>query len=63
MIDVGRCPDEAMQRVTGPMKEKFKKEIEREGKYGEDHDLGLEPAIKQKLIEQKGVLEKIRQKN
>jgi hypothetical protein len=52
MIDVGRCPDEAMKRVTGPLKEKFKKMVEGPGgKYGVDGDMGLEPAIKAKLIE------------
>jgi len=52
MIDVGRCPDEAMKRVTGPLKDKFKKIIEGpEGSYGEDGNLGLEPAIKEKLVE------------
>ena len=57
MIDVGRCPDEAMKRVTGPLKDKFIKQIEGpRGKYGEDGDMGLEQAFKEKLAEQKVVL-------
>jgi hypothetical protein len=50
MIDVGRCPDEAMKRVTGPLREKFRKLIEGpDGPYGEDGNMGLEPAFREKL--------------